>query len=90
MRTLDVMGAAKYVLAVVSVFLLGTAAGAFAHLPKDGSGYAVPILLALLGVVAAVAAWKSDKLVRSFSKSSEGESAGGAGSHEHKSDKHDV
>ena len=83
------MSAAKFIFAVASVFLLGTAAGAFAHL-KDGSSYAIPTVLAICGIVAAVAAWKSDKLVRSFSKSSEGESAGGAGSHEHESDKHDV
>jgi uncharacterized membrane protein len=82
------MGAAKFVFAVVSVFLLGTAAGAFAHL-KDGSGYAVPTLLAICGIVAAVAAWKSDKLVRAFSKPSAGESVVGADSHEHKSDRHD-
>ena len=69
------MGAAKYVLAVVSVFLLGTAAGSFAH-HKAGSGYAVPIMLAVLGIAAAVAACKSDKLVRRWSKPVEGENAG--------------
>jgi hypothetical protein len=84
------MRAAKYVLAFVSVFLLGTAAGAFAHLPKDGSGYAVPIVLAILGIVAAVAAWKSDKLVHRFSKSFEGENVGDVDGHEHESEKHDV
>jgi hypothetical protein len=66
-----VMGGAKYLLAVVSIFLLGTAAGSFAHHPRDGSGYAVPIALALCGIVAAIAAWKSDQLVRRFSKKRE-------------------
>ena len=86
-QSLAAMSAAKFVFAVVSVFLLGTAAGAFAHL-KDGSGYAIPTVLAICGVVAAVAAWKSDKLARRFSKASEGESVGDADSHEHESDKH--
>jgi hypothetical protein len=53
------MGTAKYLLAVASVFLLGTAAGALVHHPKDGSGYVVPIVLAILGLVAAVSAWKT-------------------------------
>ena len=51
------MGTAKYLLAVASVFLLATAAGAFVHHPKDGSGYAVPIVLAILGLIAAASAW---------------------------------
>jgi hypothetical protein len=62
------MGTAKYLLAVVSVFLLATAAGAVAHHPKDASGYVLPIVLAVCGVVAAIAAWKSDDLVRRFSR----------------------
>jgi uncharacterized membrane-anchored protein len=54
------MSAARYALAIVSVFLLGSAAGSFAH-HKEGSSYAVPIMLAVLGIAAAVAAWKSGK-----------------------------
>jgi drug/metabolite transporter (DMT)-like permease len=54
------MRPAQYALAVVTVVLFGTAAGAFFH-HKDGASYAVPILLALAGVVVAVIAWKSGK-----------------------------
>ena len=84
------MGAARYVLAVASVFLLGTAAGAFVHHPKDGSGYAVPIVLAILGIVAAVSAWKADRIVRRPSKSIEGEDVAEVDSHERGSNAHDV
>jgi membrane protease YdiL (CAAX protease family) len=55
------MSTARFLLAVASVFLLGTAAGALAHHPGDGSGYALPIVLAVLGVVAALCAWKMRK-----------------------------
>jgi ABC-type transport system involved in cytochrome bd biosynthesis fused ATPase/permease subunit len=75
------MSAVKYILAVASIFLLGTAAGAFAHHPKDGSGYTIPIVLAICGIVAAVAAWKSDELVRRFARSSDGKNAGDDNSH---------
>jgi uncharacterized membrane-anchored protein len=61
------MSAARYALAVVSVVLLGTAAGAFVN-HRGGSGYAVPIVLALCGLVAGIVAWKLDKLVRGPSK----------------------
>ena len=84
------MGTAKILLAVASVFLLGTAAGAFVHHPKDGSGYAVPIVLAILGLVAAVSAWKTHTIEGRPSKSLEGESVGDADSHERDSDTHDV
>jgi hypothetical protein len=84
------MGTAKYLLAVASVFLLGTAAGAFAHHPKDGSGYAVPIVLAILGLVAAVSAWMTHTVEGRPSKSLEGESVGDADSRERDSDTHDV
>ena len=80
------MGTAKYLLAVASVFLLGTAAGAFVHHPKDGSGYAVPIVLAILGIVAAVSAWKTHEVEGRHSKSLEGESVRDADSHERDSD----
>ena len=55
------MGAAKFLLAVASVFLLGTAAGALAH-HKDGTSFTIPIVLAALGLVAAVSAWKTHQL----------------------------
>ena len=55
------MSAAKFLLAVASVFLLATAAGALAH-HKDGSSLAIPIVLALLGLVAGVSAWKTHRL----------------------------
>ncbi len=61
------MGAAKFLLAVASVFLLGTAAGALAH-HKDGTGFTLPIVLALLAAVAAVSAWKTHQLSRRPSK----------------------
>ena len=57
------MGAAKFLLAVASVFLLGTAAGALAH-HKDGASFTMPIVLAVLGVLAAVSAWKTHRLSR--------------------------
>ncbi len=58
MAMLNAMNVAKYLLAVVSVFLLGTAAGALMHQAKSGGGYAVPALFAGGGLVAAVIAWK--------------------------------
>jgi hypothetical protein len=51
------MRPAQYALAVVSVVLLSSAAGALAH-HKDGSGFTVPIVLAACGVVAAVMVWR--------------------------------
>ena len=76
------MSTAKYLLAVASVFLLGTAAGAFVHHPNDGSGYAVPIVLAILGLIAAASAWMTHTV--------EGrKSVGDADSHERDSDTHD-
>jgi hypothetical protein len=80
------MGTAKYLLAVASVFLLGTAAGAFVHHPKDGSGYGVPIVLAVLGLIAAFSAWTTHRGEARPSKSIEGESLGDAASHERDSD----
>jgi F0F1-type ATP synthase assembly protein I len=68
------MGAGRYVLAVVSVVLLGIAAGAFVN-HRGGSSYAIPIVLALCGMVAGITAWKLDKLVRGPSKSSKSEDA---------------
>jgi uncharacterized membrane-anchored protein len=59
---LNMMSAAKYLLAAVSVFLLGTAAGAFINHAKTGTSYAVPIVLAITGLVAALAAWRLHKL----------------------------
>jgi hypothetical protein len=55
------MGAAKFLLAVASVFLFGVAAGALAH-HRDGGSFTIPIVLALLGVVAAVSAWKTHRM----------------------------
>jgi hypothetical protein len=61
------MGAARYVLAVVSVMLLGGAAGAFVS-HRAGSSLVIPVLIALGGVVFGIAAWKWDKLVRASSR----------------------
>ena len=55
---IDARAAAKYALAAVSVFLLGTAAGVFVNHAKNNMSYAVPIVLAMVGLAAAVAAWK--------------------------------
>lgn len=57
------MDAPRYILAVVGVILLGTAAGAVAH-HREGSSYALPIALALLGILASIAAWKLDLFLR--------------------------
>jgi len=57
------MGVARYLLAVVSVMLLGGAAGALVN-HRAGSGLALPIVLALTGIVVGIMAWKWDKLVR--------------------------
>ena len=54
------MNARGYVLAVVSVMLLGGAAGAIVN-HRGASSYAIPIVLALCGVVAGIAAWKLGK-----------------------------
>ena len=80
------MGTAKFLLAVGSVFLLGTAAGAFVHHPKDGSGYAVSIVLATLGLVAAISALMTHAVEGRPSKSPEGESVGDSDSHGRDSD----
>ena len=58
---LNTMSAIKYLLAAVSVFLLGTAAGAFVNHAQSSSSYKVPILLAILGLIAAAFAWKLHK-----------------------------
>lgn len=54
---------ARFLLAVLSMFLLGVAAGAVVH-HREGSSYALPIMLIVCGLVAAVLAWKLDTLVR--------------------------
>ena len=54
---------ARYLLAILSMFLLGVAAGAVVH-HREGSSYALPIMLIGCGVVAAILAWKLDTLVR--------------------------
>jgi uncharacterized membrane-anchored protein len=51
------MDGPRYILAVIAVISLGTAAGAFVH-HREGSSYAIPIALAVVGILAAIAAWK--------------------------------
>jgi hypothetical protein len=58
------MVAARYLLAVLAVFLLGSAAGSFLNRPPSNSSYAVPLTFAVLGIVAAIVAWKLDKFWR--------------------------
>ena len=58
---LDKLSAVKYLLAAVSVFLLGTAAGVFVNLAKNNLGYGMPIAMAVGGLAAAVVAWKLHK-----------------------------
>jgi hypothetical protein len=54
---IDTISLVKYGLAALSVFLLGTAAGAFVkHQP--GASLELPMALALCGIVAAVVAWR--------------------------------
>jgi hypothetical protein len=54
---------ARFLLAILSMFLLGFAAGAVAH-HREGSSYALPVMLIVCGLVAALLAWKLDTLVR--------------------------
>jgi uncharacterized membrane-anchored protein len=58
---LSSMTPARYGLAVIAVFCLGTAAGAFVN-HRAGSSYTVAIVLAVVGVAAALAAWQFDRL----------------------------
>jgi uncharacterized membrane-anchored protein len=58
---LNTMSAVKYLLAAVSVFLLGTAAGVFVNHAKNNLGYEVPIAMAVGGLAAAAVAWKLHK-----------------------------
>ena len=58
---LNMMTGVKYMLAAVSVFLLGTAAGVFVNHAKNNLSYAVPIAMAVGGLVAAAIAWKLHK-----------------------------
>jgi hypothetical protein len=60
---MNMMFAVKYLLAAVSVFLLGTAAGVFVNHAKNNLGYEVPIAMAFAGVVAAAVAWRLHKTV---------------------------
>ena len=59
---LNMMTAVKYLLAAVSVFLLGTAAGVFVNHAKNNMSYGVPIAMAAVGLVAALVAWRLHKL----------------------------
>ena len=58
---LNTMTALKYLLAAVSVFLLGTAAGVFVNHAKNNMSYAIPIGMGLVWLVAAAIAWKLHK-----------------------------
>jgi hypothetical protein len=58
---IDALSLVKYALVAVGVFLPGAAAGAFVKHPQGSSSYAVPIALAICGVVAAVASWNLHK-----------------------------
>jgi uncharacterized membrane-anchored protein len=60
---LNMMFAVKYLLAAVSVFLLGTAAGVFVNHAKNNMSYEVPIAMAVGGLVAAAIAWRLHKTV---------------------------
>jgi len=78
----DALSLVKYALAAVSVFLLGAAAGASVKHPQGSSSYAVPMALAICGVVAAVVAWnlrKRPRGPRSLSGSPEVKGAGAPG-----------
>jgi uncharacterized membrane protein YoaK (UPF0700 family) len=55
------MVATRYLLAVLAVFLLGSAAGSFLNHRASNPSYVVPLTFAVLGIVAAIAAWKLDK-----------------------------
>ena len=59
---LNMMTGVKYLLAAISVFLLGTAAGVFVNHAKNNLNYAVPIAMAVGGLVAALVAWRLHKL----------------------------
>ena len=65
---LNMMTGVKYLLAAVSVFLLGTAAGVFVNHAKNNLSYGVPIAMAVGGLVAAFVAWRSHKLPAKPSK----------------------
>ena len=59
---LNMMTGVKYLLAAISVFLLGTAAGVFVNHAKNNLSYGVPIAMAVGGLVAALVAWRLHKL----------------------------
>ena len=61
---LNMMFAVKYLLAAVSVFLLGTAAGVFVNHAKNNLGYELPIAMAFAGVATAAVAWRLHKPAR--------------------------
>jgi len=60
---LNMMTGVKYLLAALSVFLLGTAAGVFVNHAKNNMSYAVPIVMAAGGLAAALVAWRLHKTV---------------------------
>ena len=48
---LNMMTGVKYLLAAISVFLLGTAAGVFVNHAKNNLSYGVPIAMAIGGLL---------------------------------------
>jgi peptidoglycan/LPS O-acetylase OafA/YrhL len=59
------MIAAKWAFGFISFVLIGCAAATFVTHPRDGSSFAVPITLGVLGLIAAVISWNAERLFKS-------------------------
>jgi hypothetical protein len=68
--------AAKYAFVFVSLVLVGCAIATYFTNPRDGSSFAVPIVLGVAAVVVGLIAWQFERLFRPSSRSAQSDDVG--------------